>query len=153
MTTHGPQEAVDACVSFTDILADAIVGRARSQILQPRNGSNGGRIGDIVGGSWRGKCRDEIKTSGYVAHSLEAALWCVGRTGNFRDAVILAANLRHDADTTAAITGQLAGFIYGWSGIDGDWLGKLCLAPTICMSAAELFERAMTNVERKHASS
>ena len=42
---------------------------------------------DILGGSWRGKRRDVIKASGYVAHSLEAALWCVGRTGSFAEAV------------------------------------------------------------------
>jgi ADP-ribosyl-[dinitrogen reductase] hydrolase len=57
-------------------------------------------------------------------HSLKAALWCVGRTGTFRDAVLLAANLGEDADTTAAITGQLAGAIYGASGIPEEWLEK-----------------------------
>ena len=48
-----------------------------------------------------------------MADSLEAALWCVARTADFRGAVLMAANLREDADTTAAIAGQLAGAISG----------------------------------------
>ena len=76
-----------------------------------------GKVRSIMAGSWRGKHRDEIRGSGYVAHALEAALWCVGRTGSFAEAVVLAANLGEDADTTAAITGQLAGALYGANGI------------------------------------
>jgi len=67
----------------------------------------------------------QISSSGFVAHSLEAALWCVATTDNFDDAVPLAANLRDDADTTAAITGQLAGALYGGSSIRKSWLEKL----------------------------
>ena len=55
------------------------------------------------------------------AHSLRAALWCVGRTFLFNEAVLLAANLGEDADTTAAITGQLAGAIYGADEIPPKW--------------------------------
>ena len=66
-----------------------------------------------------------MRSSGYVAHSLEAALWCVGRTATFSEAVLLAANLGDDADTTAAITGQLAGALYGVSGIPVRWLDRL----------------------------
>jgi len=84
-----------------------------------------GQIGAIMAGSWRGKRRSEIRSSGYVAHSLEAALWCVGRTTCFADAVLLAANLGDDADTTAAITGQLAGALYGAGGIPDKWLEQL----------------------------
>ena len=91
-TTHGAAEAVDACVAFSDMLADAIAGKRRSEVLHDRGGDCQGAIGDILSGSWRGKPRTAIKSSGYVAHSLEAALWCVGRTGSFSDAVVLAAN-------------------------------------------------------------
>lgn len=69
-----------------------------------------------MAGSWRGKKRDSVRSSGYVAHSLEASLWSVGRTGSFEEAVLLAANLGEDADTTAAIAGQLAGALYGAHG-------------------------------------
>jgi ADP-ribosyl-[dinitrogen reductase] hydrolase len=78
-----------------------------------------------MAGSWRGKSRSEIRSSGYVSHSLEAAIWSVGRTADFRSAVLTAANLGDDADTTAAIAGQLAGAIYGVRGIPTAWLDKL----------------------------
>lgn len=67
----------------------------------------------------------------YVAHSVKAALWSVGRTSDFRSAILLAANLGGDADTTAAIAGQLAGALYGASGIPAAWLEKLSWKPRI----------------------
>lgn len=125
LTTHGAPEAVSACIAYADILADAIEGRPRSEVLSPRSDSYAGKIGPILKGSWRGKPREKVESSGYVAHSLEAALWSVGRTADFRTAILTAANLGGDADTTAAIAGQLAGALYGASGIPREWLEKL----------------------------
>ena len=130
-TTHGAPACLDACASFASILELAIVGKSRSYVMQPHARATEPVIEDILAGSWRGKHRKEIRSSGYVAHSLEAALWCVGRTASFRDAVLLAANLGEDADTTAAITGQLAGALYGLDGIPSEWLGKLAWAERI----------------------
>jgi ADP-ribosyl-[dinitrogen reductase] hydrolase len=134
-TTHGASEAVDACILFADILADAIAGKPRSQVLRPRQGSYTGKIHGIADGSWRGKPRTEIRGSGYVVHCLEAALWSVSRTATFRDAILLAANLREDADTTAAVTGQLAGAIYGQSGIPKEWQERLADRYTVVGAA------------------
>ena len=78
-----------------------------------------------MAGSWRGRSRDTIKSSGYVVHTLEAALWSVARTADFRGAVLLAANLADDADTVAAVTGQLAGALYGLRGIPEPWLERI----------------------------
>lgn len=91
-TTHAAPEAVDACIAYAEVLADAIAGYPRSQVLRVRDYPYAGAIGAIMGGSWRGKRRDQISSTGYVAHSLEAALWCVGRTDNFEQAVLLAAS-------------------------------------------------------------
>ena len=63
----------------------------------------------------------EIRGTGYVVQSLEAALWAFSRAWNFRDAVLLAVNLGDDADTTGAICGQLAGAHYGYDGIPPEW--------------------------------
>ena len=112
-------------MAYADMLADAIGGRPRSQVLTGSGHDHAGGIAAIVDGSWRGKDRKQIRSSGYVAHSLEAALWSVGRTADFRSAVLTAANLGEDADTTAAIAGQLAGALYGYSGIPEEWLEKL----------------------------
>lgn len=57
--------------------------------------------------------RDEISSSGYVVHSLEAALWCFLTTDNYRGCILKAVNLGNDTDTIAAIAGGLAGIFYG----------------------------------------
>lgn len=103
-TTHAAHEAVDACVFYAEALADAIEGRPRSLALGPRQGFCGD-VDRVSAGSWRGKARPDINASGYVVHSLEAALWATGRTADFERAVLQAANLGQDADTTAAIAG------------------------------------------------
>jgi len=141
-TTHGASEAVDACIAFADVLADAIAGRSRSEVLRPRTEHYVGAIGLIMRGQWRAKARTEIRSTGYVAHSLEAALWCVGHTPDFRNAVLTAANLGEDADTTAAITGQLAGALYGASGIPANWVSQLAWGDQIKAKAASLMGKA-----------
>lgn len=67
----------------------------------------------------------EIKSSGYVVHSLEAALWCFLTTDNYRDCVLKAVNLGDDTDTIAALAGGLAGLKYGINSIPGEWLEVL----------------------------
>jgi ADP-ribosyl-[dinitrogen reductase] hydrolase len=124
-TTHGAAEAVDACVLYADLLAEAIEGEPRANILSPRGFAGATRIEKIANGAWRGKARKSVRGSGYVVAALEAALWCVASSSDFRGAVLRAANLREDADTTAAIAGQLAGAIYGLSGIPSEWLERL----------------------------
>ncbi len=64
---------------------------------------------------------DEISGSGYVLHTLEASIWCLLTTDNFRDAVLTAVNLGEDTDTTGAVTGALAGLLYGIEGIPAEW--------------------------------
>jgi ADP-ribosyl-[dinitrogen reductase] hydrolase len=74
--------------------------------------------------------------------SLEAALWCVSTTSSFRDAVLEAVNLGDDADTTAAIAGQLAGALYGVSDIPEAWLERLAMRELIDAMARQLYDRA-----------
>lgn len=135
-TTHGAPEAVDACVAFAQMLADAIEGAPRSAVLRSRVGGYADAISRIVQGSWQKRRRDTIRSSGYVAHSLEASLWSVARTGDYREAVLTAANLGDDADTTAAITGQLAGALYGASGIPKSYASKVAWSNIIVDQAS-----------------
>ena len=125
LTTHAADACLEACEAYSLMLRAAILGADFDSALENARGSYGPVIGPIVAGSWRGKARDQISSSGFVAHSLEAAIWCVANTDNFDDAVLLAANLGDDADTTAAIAGQLAGAIYGASSIRQSWQEKL----------------------------
>mgnify|MGYP001300441983 CR=1 FL=1 len=119
-------------------LADSLIASRAKVAIEAGQGRYGATIGAIVEGSWRDKTRDQIASSGYVAHSLEAALWCLARTDNYRDAVLLAANLGDDADTTAAITGQLAGALYGRAGLPDDWVAKLAWRHRIEANALDL---------------
>lgn len=64
----------------------------------------------------------DIKSSGYVVDSLEAAIWCLVTTESFQDCVLKAVNLGDDTDTVAAISGGLAGIFYGYENIPSDWL-------------------------------
>ena len=68
---------------------------------------------------------DNIKSSGYVIDTLEAAIWCVLTTNNYKDAVLKAVNLGHDTDTTGAVTGGLAALIYGMDNIPKEWINTL----------------------------
>lgn len=142
-TTHGAPEAVDTCVAYAELVADAIAGKARSEVLAPRSSEYPGKVASILAGSWRGKHRDEIEASGYIAHTLEAALWSLGRSGTFAKAVLTAANLAQDADTTAAVTGQLAGALDGASAIPPHWLAKLAWREKIEKMAASLFAASL----------
>ncbi|MCY7352060.1 MAG: ADP-ribosylglycohydrolase family protein [Cytophagaceae bacterium] len=67
----------------------------------------------------------DIYSSGYVIHTLEACFWCFLTTGSFRVATLKAVNLGDDTDTTAALTGGLAGIAYGYKSIPAVWLEEL----------------------------
>jgi ADP-ribosyl-[dinitrogen reductase] hydrolase len=142
-TTHGAPEAINACIVFAEMLADAIEGRSRLEVFRVRSEPYFGAIGTIMRGQWREKERTEIRSTGYVAHSLEAALWCVDRTAGYREAVLMAANLGEDADTTAAITGQLAGALYGASSIPEIWASRVAWGEQIKIKAATLVRKSM----------
>lgn len=125
-TTHAAPACLDACEAAALLLRALIDGGSFEAALADARAVDAIEpIDKILAGDWRNKARGEIRSSGYVAHSLEAALWCVARTDDFRSAVLLAANLGDDADTTAAIAGQIAGALHGANGIPTDWLGRL----------------------------
>lgn len=69
--------------------------------------------------------RAEIKSSGYVVDTLEAAIWCLLTTENYRDCVLKAVNLGDDTDTVAAVAGSLASALYGYDAIPKEWLDTL----------------------------
>ena len=122
-TTHRATLAHDACRFFATLLVEAMTGGGKADVLRPRTVA--GELGPLAAGAYRRKSRDQIVSSGYVLATLEASLWCVDQTGTFTDAVLLAANLGDDADTVAAVTGQLAGALYGRAGIPAGWLDQL----------------------------
>ncbi|HEY2132696.1 MAG TPA: ADP-ribosylglycohydrolase family protein [Acetobacteraceae bacterium] len=138
--THGTIECLHACNLFTAQPVDALNGADKQCATRPRVMSLAPRLLIINAGEWRSKARDDIRSSGYVVDTLEAALWSVWQTDNFRDAVLTAANLGDDADSVAPVAGQLAGALYGASGIPEDWLGKLAWREKLEILAGALFD-------------
>lgn len=82
----------------------------------------------------------EIRSSGYVVDTLEAAVWCLLTTGSYQECVLKAVNLGEDTDTVASVAGGLAGALYGYGAIPEEWLSALKKRENIedlCEKAAE----------------
>ena len=147
-TTHGAAEAVDACRYFGALIVGALRGVDKEELLAPLYERLGvewntaplsPRIAAIANGSFKNKREVEIESSGYVVHTLEAALWAFYITRDFRDGALAAVNLGHDADTTGAVYGQLAGAYYGVAGIPDDWRAVITRSQEISALASQLF--------------
>ena len=126
-TTHAAAECLDACRLLAAVLCEALGGGSADSVLFGHGGLEIGeaKIIAVRDGDYRGKTIEEIRGSGYVADCLEAALWCFHHSQSFEEAVLMAANLGDDADTTAAVCGQVAGAYWGIEGIPPRWLKKL----------------------------
>lgn len=135
-TTHGARACIDACRYFGALLVGALRGEAKEQLLAPRflpSGASPGwdeeplcvEIDEIAAGSFRSKEPPEIAGEGYVVKALEAALWAFHKTQTYEEGCLLAVNLGDDADTTAAIYGQIAGAHYGLEGIPARWRERI----------------------------
>ena len=96
------------------------------------------KVQAIAKGSFREKQPPEIRGSGYVIHTLEAALWAFHSTDSFRDGALAVVNLGEDADTTGAVFGQIAGAYYGVDGIPAEWREKLAMRDLIDQRATRV---------------
>lgn len=140
ITTHGSDACLSACEYLSLILWRAINGETDKHTLLADNPSKySEHLHSVINGDYQHKSRDEIVGSGYVVASLEAALWCFYHTDNFADAVLAAVNLGDDADTTAAICGQIAGAYYGVDALPTHWLEKLYERDRLVQLADDLF--------------
>lgn len=139
-TTHGAAECIEASRLFGAMLFVALAGGDKEDVMLGHGASEFSSVGilAIANGEYRTKVESEIFGTGYVVPSLEAALWCFYHTDNFRDAILKATNLGKDADTTAAICGQIAGAFYGENGIPENWCKKLVMHDEICLLADRL---------------
>jgi len=143
-TTHASAECLACCRYFALVLLRALAGEQDKTSLFPDEvefemPDSTARVMDQ---RFKNLTADEIVGSGYVVESLEAALWCFWHTDSFEAAILAAANLGDDADTTAAICGQLAGAYYGSSEIPEDWTGSLYRQEDIRKIARQLAGQA-----------
>lgn len=150
-TTHATPAAVDACRYLAALLVGAVQGVSKEELLTEYYSPIPGywqenplveEIDEIAQGSFKRRQPPEIKGTGYVVKSLEAALWAFYQSNSFQEGCLLAVNLGDDADTTGAVYGQLAGAFYGEGGIPADWLSKLAKRQLIESMAERLFTLA-----------
>jgi ADP-ribosyl-[dinitrogen reductase] hydrolase len=145
-TTHSAAECLEACVLLGRMLHRALNGQSKEEILFLNQADDFGQptIHQLAEGRYRNHSTEHIRGNGYVVKSLEAALWCFWSTDTFEEAILTAANLGEDADTTAAVCGQLAGAYYGKSGIPDQWLNGLVERDAIAQLADRLMALCLT---------
>jgi ADP-ribosyl-[dinitrogen reductase] hydrolase len=126
LTTHASEQCLSACRYMALVLTGLIHGEDRDCVLsadwEPLGKLKAIKplhplIEKVADGSFKTKEPPEIQGSGWVVKSLEAALWAFHNASSFEEAVLKAVNLGDDADTTGAVTGQLAGAFWGETGI------------------------------------
>ena len=132
--THGHEVSKLGCKIYYDYMSNILNGKDKkesfsalgknrySEYYSPKAISCYKRILD---GSLEQANIDSISSSGYVVHTLEACLWTILNTDNYEDAVVTAINMGDDTDTVGAITGSIAGTIYGEKSIPQRWVSKL----------------------------
>ncbi len=150
-TTHGATNAVAACHYYAGLIVGALNGASKAELLdvvyspvvgiwdeQPLSAD----VANVAAGSFRVKQPPAIQGTGYVVDALEAALWAFYHSTDFRHGCLLAVNLGDDADTTAAIYGQIAGAYYGRPGLPSAWCEKLAMRDEIIRLANGLYAAA-----------
>jgi len=139
-TTHGARACVDACRYMAGLIVGAINGASKEELLTPLYAPVAGaweaetlceEVAEVAAGSFLRKEPPEIRGSGYVVASLEAALWAFVKSESFEEGALLAVNLKDDADTTGAVYGQIAGAYYGATGVPKRWVEVLSMSDRI----------------------
>ena len=149
-TTHASELAADACACLLKMVHALLHGHSLDDALSLSDNPNWHEeIRAIVRGDWRSKSRDDILSSGYVVATLEAAVWSVGTTHSFEEALIKAVNLAHDADTVGAVTGQIAGALYGVQSIPKRWMGVLAKREHLELRAQQLVDASIPSKHPK----
>ena len=132
--THGHIRSVIACFYYLEFARQILQGKGKYRIynnLQSEisdylekhsiNPKEIAQFDRLLKNQICSLSENEIRGSGYVIHTLEASIWCLLKTESFEDAVLKAVNLGEDTDTTGAVTGGLAGLLYGFDTIPKKW--------------------------------
>ncbi|MCR5620273.1 MAG: ADP-ribosylglycohydrolase family protein [Treponema sp.] len=121
--THAHAISCEACRIYIHIARSLLKGKSMQDAVRENTTGVSKVFAPLA--SLQERTRDSIRSSGFVVDTLEAALWCLLTTGDFRGAVEKAVNLGGDADTVGAVAGGLAGIMYGYSSIPESWISAL----------------------------
>jgi ADP-ribosyl-[dinitrogen reductase] hydrolase len=124
--THFDRLAGWSCAAFNDLLTAALDGDLATQVpdIAASFGDEDSRVSGLLLDTLEAE-PEEIRSSSFVLDTLQTALWTVLRSTDFEHAVTVAVNMGHDACAVGAVTGALAGAVYGEQGIPPRWLRPL----------------------------
>lgn len=130
--THPYPTNSEACKLYTKLIVAALQDASKSDLAStvgqwafedPDLRARFAKYSDLS--SFAKTLQEDISSSGYVVHSLEASLWAFFTSDSFNSGALKAVNLGHDADTVGAIYGGVAGAYYGIEAIPAEWLTEL----------------------------
>jgi len=157
--THGHLQSVIACYYYLEFAGQLLERKDKFEIykglkelsvklaLFTQNSVAINFFDRLLKGNIYELAEEEIKSSGYVLDTLEASIWCLFTTDHFEEAVLKAVNLGLDTDTTAAVTGGLAGLLYGYQNIPVKWINKLARHDDIDNLAQRLSEKIISRID------
>jgi ADP-ribosyl-[dinitrogen reductase] hydrolase len=136
--THAHSRSIMACFYYLEFALELIEGKDKYEIYENLKKTvpvflNSNKIlivelthfDRLLNGNIYELNENEIQSGGYVIQTLEASIWCLLTTNTYEDAVLKAINLGGDTDTTGAVTGGLAGLLYGYDSIPVEWINKI----------------------------
>lgn len=153
-TTHASVLCLDSCRVYTTLIVGALQGANKEELLNseklfipiglpndywttsPLETS----IMSVMAGSYKQRNPPQIKASGFVIDTLEAALWAFYHTDSFQEGALKAVNLGDDADTVGAVYGMLAGAYYGMAAIPTEWISRCSFSSLVQTIADEIIE-------------
>ena len=128
--THAHIYSIDGCIIYTHILMELLKKQCKESVhiglaKAVKDIKSHDVYKNLLSDNFIKSNEDNIKSSGYIVDTLEASVWCLLTTDNYKDCVLKAVNLGGDTDTIAAIAGSLVGALYGINNIPKEWLKML----------------------------
>ena len=131
--THRHEISIIGCYLYVNYVLNIINGKDKYAALNMLKAldlsmfkeENIDKYSRVLDGTLKDLSLDDIKSTGYVVDTLEAALWVVLNTDSYSSSIIGAINLGGDTDTIGAITGSITGILYGYTAIPKSWLNEL----------------------------
>lgn len=147
--THAHLRSINACFIYLEFALAILNGQSKEAAYETvcrtlpnfLQNKEAPYFSNVLSGELPHLSVEKIHGTGYVLRTLEAAIWCVLNTSSYSEAVLQAVNLGDDTDTTAAVTGGLAGLLYGWETIPTEWINVLAKRDAI--------DRLITNLQAK----